>query len=537
MNKLNNRLLLALSFFFLALGSIAQENEPNKNWMNLDRNIDNYPGISLEKAYETFLSGKEGKEVVVAVIDSGVDVEHEDLQGKIWVNEDEIAGNGIDDDNNGYIDDVHGWNFIGGAEGDVEFDNLEFTRIYIELRNRFLNKSKSDIASNEKEDYARYLSMQTQYDNRVKAAEESKTEYQAILMFYDMSVKAVKEVLGKKELTVENVQALPTGDERFEAMKELTILGLSADLKKDLKEGLKHFDEQLDYMYNLDFDSRKIVGDNYEDKTERFYGNNNYEGPSANHGTHVAGIIAADRNNEIGMKGIADNAKIMVLRVVPNGDERDKDVANAIRYAADNGARVINMSFGKSYSPEKYLVDDAVAYAESKGVLMVHAAGNSSKNTDITNNYPNPVNEVTREACTTWIEVGASNWVSGLDLPASFSNYGRRSVDVFAPGVDIYSTIPDNNYEENSGTSMASPVVAGLAALIMSYYPELSAKDVKEIIVNSYADYKKEKVQIPGNKKKTKFKKLSKTGGVVNAFNALRMAKDYQSLISSKTGG
>lgn len=505
--------------------------------MNLDRNIDNYPGISLEKAYETFLSGKEGKEVVVAVIDSGVDVEHEDLHGKIWVNEDEIAGNGIDDDNNGYIDDVHGWNFIGGTEGDVEFDNLEFTRIYMGLRNRFLNKSKSDIASNEKEDYSRYLSMQTQYDNRVKAAEEGKTEYQAILMFYDMSVKAVKEVLGKKELNAENIQALPKGDERFEAMKELTMLGLTADLKKDLKEGVKHFDEQLDYMYNLDFDSRKIVGDNYEDKTERFYGNNNYEGPSANHGTHVAGIIAADRNNEIGMKGIADKAKIMVLRVVPNGDERDKDVANAIRYAADNGARVINMSFGKSYSPEKYLVDEAVAYAESKGVLMVHAAGNSSKNTDITNNYPNPVNEKTREACSTWIEVGASNWVSGLDLPASFSNYGRRSVDVFAPGVDIYSTTPDNKYEENSGTSMAAPVVAGLAALIMSYYPELSAKDVKEIIVNSYADYKKEKVQIPGNKKKTKFKKLSKTGGVVNAFNALRMAKDDQSLISAKKGG
>ena len=139
--------------------------------------------------------------------------------------------------------------------------------------------------------------------------------------------------------------------------------------------------------------------------------------------------------------------------------------------------------------------------------------------------------------CSTWIEVGASNWVSGLDLPASFSNYGRRSVDVFAPGVDIYSTTPDNNYEENSGTSMASPVVAGLAALIMSYYPDLSVKDVKEIIVNSFADYRKEKVQIPGNKKKTKFKKLSKTGGVVNAFNALRMAKDYQSLISEKKGG
>jgi subtilisin family serine protease len=537
MNNLFSRLLLVGLIFLAFTTAIAQEAEPNIHWMNLDKNIDRYPGISVERAYEGLLQGKEGKAVVVAVIDSGVDVEHEDLKESIWVNEDEIPDNGIDDDGNGYVDDVHGWNFIGGKEGDVEFDNLEFTRIYIDLNERFKGKTKDDIQSEEKEDFALYLSFKTQYEQRVKTAEDSKTEYQNILLFYNMSVKAVKEVLGKKEFTVENIAALPEGDERFEAMKELSILGLENNLKNDLKEGLKHFDEQLDYMYNLNFDSRKIVGDNYEDKTERYYGNNHYEGPSADHGTHVAGIIAGNRNNDLGMMGIADHAQIMVLRAVPNGDERDKDVANAIRYAVDNGAKVINMSFGKSYSPDKSLVDEAVAYAEEKGVLMVHAAGNSSKNTDVSNNFPNPINEETREACTTWIEVGASNWTEGAELPASFSNYGKRSVDVFAPGVDIYSTVPNDEYEENSGTSMAAPVVSGLAALIMSYYPELSAKDVKEIIVNSYADYRRERVIVPGGKKKKRFKKLSKTGGVVNAYNALRMAKDYQASTDAKKGG
>lgn len=515
----------------LSAFAMAQLTQATNDWKSKDIKLDQVPGISLEQTYSLMIGEKKGKDVIVAVIDSGVDVEHEDLQGKIWINEDEIAGNGIDDDNNGYVDDVHGWNFIGGATGDVQYDNLEFTRVYKGLNKRFSTKSKDEIAKGDKKDYAQYLSMQTQFNKRLDEAKNNYNEYQQIKEFLNMSNKALKDVLQGKEFTTENILALPSGDTQFEAMRGIAVAGIEENLGEQLDGAIKHFRNSKNYSYNVDINSRDIVGDDYDDLTNRFYGNNHYEGPSADHGTHVAGIIAANRDNGIGAKGVANNAKIMVLRAVPDGDERDKDVANAIRYAVDNGAKVINMSFGKSYSPQKSYVDEAVDYAAEKGVLMVHAAGNSSNNNDKSNNFPNPVNEISRELCPTWIEVGASNFVSGLELPADFTNYGMKSVDVFAPGVDIYSTTPDNGYEQFSGTSMASPVVAGLAALIWSYYPELSAKDIKEIIVNSYGDYKKVKVNVPHNSekgKKKKFKKLSRTGGIVNALNAFRMASDYQ---------
>ena len=525
------RIFSSFIAFALSTFAMAQLTESTNDWKSKDINADKTPGISLDLTYTKMIGDKKGKEIVVAVIDSGVDVEHEDLQGKIWINQGEVAGNGIDDDNNGYIDDIHGWNFIGGASGNVQYDNLEFTRIYKGLKDQFDGKSKDQVSSNEKEDYARYVKMKDQFNKRLDDAKNNYNEYLLIQKFFNLANKTLKDVLGGKEFTVENIQALPQGDEQFEAMKGIAIAGIEENLSVQLDDAIKHFRNSKNYSYNLNIDSREIVGDDYNDLKNRFYGNNSYQGPSADHGTHVAGIIAANRNNGIGANGVANNAKIMVLRVVPDGDERDKDVANAIRYAADNGAKVINMSFGKSYSPQKVYVDEAVQYASEKGVLLIHAAGNSSKNNDKSNNFPNPVNEETRELCPTWIEVGASNFRTGLELPADFTNYGAKSVDVFAPGVDIYSTVPDNEYKKFSGTSMAAPVVAGLAALIWSYYPELTAVDVKNIVVNSYGDYKKVKVMVPHNSekgKKKKFKKLSRTGGIVNALNAFRMADQYQ---------
>jgi subtilisin family serine protease len=294
------------------------------------------------------------------------------------------------------------------------------------------------------------------------------------------------------------------------------------DLKEQIKGGLEHFEGSTKYHLNIDFDPRNKVGDNPNDATERFYGCNRVSGPKGDHGTHVAGIIAAARNNNIGMNGVADNVKIMVLRVVPDGDERDKDIANAIRYAADNGAKIINMSFGKGFSPQKNVVDEAVEYAVQKGVLLVHAAGNDNNNIDTTNNFPRAI-YLNNSVASSWLEVGASNWKSGKNIPADFSNYGKQTVDVFAPGVDIYSCIPESKYASFNGTSMASPVTAGVAALIWSYYPQLNAVQVKDIIMKSVVPVKG-KVLIPGTKKKIKMTELCKTGGIVNAYQAIKLA-------------
>lgn len=524
--------IVVVAFVAMSFFAIGQE-EIRKDWFN-DNIADNkVVGASIDQTYEYLLEGKEATEIIVAVIDSGVDVEHEDLQGSIWVNEDEIPNNGIDDDNNGYIDDINGWSFISGPEEDVTYDNLEFTRIYKSLKSRFEKKSEKEISKEDKKDFARYLVMEKQYKDRLEKAKTELAEFEQIVDFYYFAKMQLDGVLGAN-YTLDDVKSIEPTDEMGTAIKDFMTFALEEDFAGQIEEGFDHYRNTLNYSYNLKLNSREIVGDNPDDVSERFYGSNRVEGPRAEHGTHVAGIIAAQRGNNMGMDGVSASAKIMVLRAVPDGDERDKDIANAIRYAADNGAKVINMSFGKSYSPNKSVVDEAVAYAESKGIILVHAAGNSSKNNDKSNNFPNPVNEETRELCKTWIEVGA-NAPQVSELIAPFSNYGKKSVDIFAPGVDIYSTIPNNEYKKNSGTSMAAPVVSGVVALLWSYYPELSATDVRTIIVESYEWYGKKEVLIPGDpkSKETKFKKLSRKGGVVNAFNAFKMAEEYRQKSSS----
>jgi subtilisin family serine protease len=251
------------------------------------------------------------------------------------------------------------------------------------------------------------------------------------------------------------------------------------------------------------------------------------------HGTHVSGIIGAARNNKIGVDGIADNVKIMMIRAVPDGDEHDKDVALAIRYAVDNGARVVNMSFGKGFSPEKKWVDDAVKYAQDKGVLLIHAAGNDAANNDTTDNFPNPNFALAPYTASNWITVGASSDPQiGGSLTASFSNYGKKEVDVFAPGTKIYSTVPaKNEYKALSGTSMASPVVTGVAAFIMSYYPTLNAQQVKEVLENS-AVKPSIKAKNPGNEDMVELSEISKTGGIINAYEAAVLANK---MIGNKT--
>ena len=521
MNKISTlKSVLFLTSFGLA--SVAFSQDLNLHWQHADYKANGLVGVSSNKAITELTAGKTPSPIVVAIIDSGTESFHPDLNDNIWVNTDEIAGNGIDDDKNGYIDDVHGWSFLGGKNGDVEFDNLEFTRVYADLKKRFEGKNEADVASSDKEAYKKYVSMKDQYATRLKEAQDEYNQYMDVMNFYAMAKETMRSTLGKSDYTIEEVAAIESTDEMVNASKEFILLAMSENFDEQLPEWKEHVDNQLNYSYNLDFNSREIIGDNYADPRERNYGNNHVDGPAADHGTHVAGIVGAERNGE-GLDGICQSAQLMIVRVVPNGDELDKDVANGIRYAVDNGAKVINMSFGKSHSPYKSVVDEAVRYAESKGVLLVHAAGNDGRNLDKSNNFPNKYYEDGGE-CKTWIEVGASD-NTPENLPASFSNYGKKKVDVFAPGVDIYSTVVNGEYKKNSGTSMASPVTAGVAAAVWAYYPTLTAAQVREIIVKSAVPYKKQKVTIPGSEKTTKFKSLSKTGAVVNLYEAMKMAE------------
>lgn len=520
---------IVLPAFFLAqsVALSAQDKAPD-NWYNLDKAADNVQGVSTEKAYQELLKGKKSTTVLVAVIDSGIDEEHEDLKEIMWVNPGEIAGNGIDDDKNGYVDDIYGWNFIGGKNGDnVNKDTYELTRVYKMLKDKKRNKKEEE----------RFKKVKKAYDEKVNNA---RLDLEQTEMIYNV-VKTLKEALGEQPATLNNIEAIKSEDEKVVLAKKM-FLSLFApqmeaqdkkadeeleldELMTSLKGAIDYYKDGLEYGYNVDFNPRTIVGDNYAKSNERFYGNNDVTGPDAAHGTHVAGIIGAVRTNNLGNKGVADNVRIMSVRAVPDGDERDKDVANSIRYAVDNGARIINMSFGKSYSYDKKAVDRAVCYAERKGVLLVHAAGNSGENTDIEDNFPNKYKKGnTSKPFGNWLEVGALSWMPGTDMPATFSNYGKKNVDVFAPGVDIYSTIPGSEYASFSGTSMASPVTAGVAALVWSYYPELTVKQLREILVKSTIKVD-EYVTVPGGDQKVEFNTLCNTSGIVNAYEALKLAE------------
>ncbi|MES2734339.1 MAG: S8 family serine peptidase [Bacteroidota bacterium] len=502
------------------------------NWFNLDQSENKVTGVSTEKAYQ-LLKNKPSKPVIVAVIDGGVDIAHEDLKTKLWVNKGEIAGNGVDDDKNGYVDDVNGWNFIGGKDGkNVNQDTYESTREYVRLKKKFGDILPTKVKKKHQADYAYYQKIKAEIEKKIKDLEQQSSNLRNFSEAYKQAKEVVKKALGKDTFTEEELTDLTTSDEKIKRAQSILLYALSINITEErFKEGEEYFDKGLKYGYNLNFDPRSIVGDNYEKLSEKYYGNNDVTGPDASHGTHVAGIIAADRNNALGMKGVADNVQIMAVRAVPNGDERDKDVANAIRYAADNGAQIINMSFGKDYSPNKDIVDKAISYAANKGVLLVHAAGNDGENLDTTSNFPTVKFGNTGSALKDWLEVGASSWRDSSEFVAEFSNYGHHTVDVFAPGVDIYSTTPHQGYKDNSGTSMAAPVTSGVAALLMSYFPNLSADQVRDIIVKSTVKYTTKEVNKPGKgEEETEetniaFGELSKTGGVVNAYEAVKMAE------------
>ncbi len=523
---------LLLSAVLLGATNTWSQTAPG-NWFLMDLQEDGYSGVSANKAHEELLQGKKAQTVIVAVIDSGIDLEHEDLKDILWVNEDEIPGNGIDDDGNGYVDDIHGWNFIGGPDGkNVDHDTYEITRLYVKYKAMFDGKDPDKLSKKEKKLYEEYQDIKKEIDEKRQELKGNLDLYTGI----QKSIDKIQEMLGKEEFTAEDLDQLQIEDQSLgqAAMILSNVLaqgGTVAELEDQLEGALDYFNSGYQYGYNPDFDPRSIVGDNYADVNERHYGNNDAEGPDASHGTHVAGLIAAVRNNGIGIDGVADHVRIMSVRAVPDGDERDKDVANAIRYAVDNGAKIINMSFGKGYAWNKDAVDKAVKYARKHDVLLVHAAGNSSQDNDVTDNFPNDTYAkrgflgLGPKQADNWLEIGAFSWKKGEDATATFSNYGKKSVDVFSPGVDLYSCVPQSDYATFSGTSMASPVTAGVAALIRAYYPEFSAQEVKQIIMDS-AVPQNYKVKKPGSKELVDWKELCVTGAEVNAYRALQLAEE-----------
>ena len=524
---------VVIFILFSAANGFSQQlkKETPKNWFLLDPQTDSVQGVSAEKTYQTLLKDQPSKTILVAVIDSGIDIDHEDLKSVIWTNEKEIAGNGLDDDKNGYIDDVHGWNFIGGKNGNVDADTYELTREYIRLSKKFLSIDTLKLNKKAAIEFAGYKKVKDKYLKLKAKNEQQYNLYNGMYTNLTQSIDTLKAKLKTDELTPELVKNFQSSDVKLLFAKGFLMnlyknAGEDANISEymgQLKEGVDYYKVIVKYGYNQDFNSREIVGDNYSNLFEKGYGNNDVKGPDPTHGTHVAGIIAADRKNELGIKGIADNVKILPIRAVPNGDERDKDIANAIIYAVDNGAKIINMSFGKSFSPEKEVVDKAVKYAEMKGVLLIHAAGNDSDDIDVDKNFPTKKYLDGKEA-KKWIEVGASAYGADENFVGDFSNYGKKMVSLFAPGVDVYSTVPNNKYKNESGTSMASPSIAGVAALLWSYFPELSALQVKDILLKSTRKFDNLKVIKPGSKEEVLFSDLSSSGGLVNAYEAVKMA-------------
>lgn len=538
--------IIVAALFLSGLSSVFGQEEHDRaleTWYHNDFAKTNVYGINTENAYKFLESkGLKPRTVVVGVLDSGVQVDHPGLVNNIWTNPNEVPNNGIDDDHNGHIDDIHGWNFIGGKNGNVGTDNLEVTRVVRKYKPVFEGTDAAQNKANQSkmpEEFEMYMKSKKKFEEGKIEAEQNYQHYKA----FKEKIPGIIAMMGGKPLDTKYLETIkPKNKEEAVYLTTLIMMAESDGIKvkgktpeeiksmlsKEVDSALKYFEPQVKYQYNLDFDSREsVVGDNYDDYNESNYGNNDYEGLNAEHGTHVAGIIAGlPQGNEI-QYGVADKvAKIMVVRAVPDGDERDKDVANAIRYAVDNGAKILNMSFGKPVSPGKKYVWDAIKYAQDKGVLLVKAAGNDNENIEENVYYPTNFKSPkdVKPFVNNMIVVGAST-NDNEDLKASFSNYNQKMVNVFAPGTKIYSTVPTSKYEYLQGTSMASPVVAGAAAVLKAYMPELTPAQIIEALEKSV-----NKSAVSANEKDVPtltFDKLSVAGGVIDLEKAAEYAYSH----------
>ena len=525
-----------LAFLFSGFISSAQtlppsQPDPPKDWYTLDQKTDGYFGVSLKQAYQ-FVNGLKSKPVIVGIIDSGADTLQKDLQGVLWTNPKEKARNGKDDDHNGYVDDIHGWDFLGGAGGKSDFNETEEeVREYQRLKEKYL--TLTEATATDKKEFAYWTKVKMEYDSTVTKARTESNQLSPILNALVETSGYVRHALNLKAnqtFTKADVERLQPASDTLTEVKNLWMIAFSEDVStstnvKVLKE-LSEYMTKLNNSLNPDLDARKrIVGDDPDVLDRKPYGNNKLKFNDASHGTGVAGLVGAIRNNGYGIDGVADNVKLMIIKAIPNGDEYDKDEVNAIHYAVDNGAKIINMSFGKKISPHKEWLDEAFKYAAAHDVLLVQASGNENQDVDAKPDYPNDTfADGSATDADNVINVGASGLKLGDSLAASFTNYGQKNVDVFAPGVKVTSIDSDAENITEDGTSFSAPIVTGIAALILEYYPSLSAKQVKQAILESATPLKGVMVLKPGTKEKVDFTTLCKTGGIVNARLALEIA-------------
>jgi cell wall-associated protease len=520
-----------------------------QTWHQKDYQQDSIAGISLDKWSRLNKKKTKNNTIIVAVVDTQIDLKHEDLQGQIWTNLKEIPDNGIDDDKNGYIDDTKGWSFTGNKSGGyVVWGNFEYVRIVRESEILYKDKTESQITAQELSNYKEYLRAQKilktetiYYKNWLKSLNYS-------VLTYPIAKDSLKHYFPKEDYTYQQLDSMynkyKINDKTFRQRREdgdwdigamigfiKARLDFNEHSLEDVKENETQADSILNKNLNINFNERTSIGDNPK-ILEKGYGNNNVSNKKPDHRsiqdhcTKVSGIIAANRENNIGIKGIANNTRIMPLSISFSGDEHDKDIAMAVRYAVDNGAKIINMSFGKEFSLKKEWVFEAFKYAEEHNVLLVHCSGNNYFNVDKNPYYPSDNNfDGTKEVCSNFINVGSISSRLDSTFVSAFSNYGKQNVDLFAPGEEIYTTAAGNAYKSDSGTSLAGPMVSGTAALIWSYYPNLTAAQVKQIIMDSGTAYDLE-VLVPGTTdKKVPFSELSKSGKVLNVYSAMQLAE------------
>jgi cell wall-associated protease len=521
-----------------------------KNWHCKDPLQDTISGISLERAYKEIIKNKTKlNEIIVAVIDTQIDLYHEDLKEQIWTNKKEIPNNNIDDDRNGYIDDVNGWSFIGTKSGGyVVWANFEYVRFVREWNPYFKDKIESQIPANDLVNYKEYQRALKHLSENEKYYKNWQKSLKHNIAVYPLVKDTLKYFFPKENYTYQQLDSLykvykindktykqrrDSNDRDLGALISYMMVNIDVNQKniEDIQDASTQLDSIITKNIDINYDDRKLIGDNPK-ILEKGYGNNKVcstiEGLRSlkEHGTRVSGIIAANRQNRIGIKGFSDKIKIMPLHISLFGDQHDKDIVMAIKYAVDNGAKVINLSIGKEFSLHKKWVHDAFKYAESHNVLLIHASGNDGFNVDYNPFYPSDIAyDGTGEISNNFINVGSTTQKADSTLVSNFSNYGKNNLDIFAPGEEIYTTNEENKYAYDSGTSLAAPMVSGTAALIWLYYPKLTAAQVKQIIMDPGVAYDIE-VIVPGTTdKKVKFSELSKSGKVVNVYNALLMAK------------
>lgn len=502
-----------------------------ENWQNKDIFKDTLAGISLEKAYNELLEGKSSKNVIVAIINTPIDINHEHLKNNIWINTAEIPKNNIDDDKNGYVDDIHGWNFMGNAKGEND--------IYMQMEPTRLLKKFETLKENHA-DTTTYILAKKLYDSIL---EHSKKEYKSYSEIYTAYIDAKKE-LSKKSYNdnysikqLDSIKNLHSDDWYFQ-----NIVTSLINFERILGgENIVYYNElytkHINVLLNKEYKERAVTGDNPNDLTDINYGNGMvyHNIDKLQQATSVAGLLIQSSNSST--KGISPKIKLMPICVFGYGNAHDKDISLAIKYAVDNGAKVIYLGTNKLLSLKREWVFEAFKYAEERHVLLVAPAGNNSVNlTEANYYYPNDNIYNGKEISNNFLLVGASTYEPNEKLVAPFSNYSNIDVDIFAPSAEIYTTKTNNTYDFQDSTSMAASLTSGVAALILSYYPNLTATEVKQIIMESGVSYdimvnkpstSKEKELVP-------FSSLSKSGKIVNAYNALLMAEKVSKKKSKK---